>query len=188
MSRKPGAAPPVETAAARAHLPAVTRGSFTPLLAGLLACAALAACGRGREIPPASTDAPPPLTDRVRVVDAQSLVIDGQRVRVSNIDAPELFPGARCWAEAVLAKQAFFTVLETVQQGQDVQLRPEGRQNRWGQALAGVEVDGVDLGDLLYQQGLASRPTGRRFDWCGELQTHAPGAPTLDPLFADGRR
>ena len=159
------------------------------MAAAVLAAAGLPGCGRSpSDVPPASEDPPPSLTDRVRVVEAHSLVIDGQRVRLSNADAPELFPGARCWAEAVLAKQAFFTVLETVQQGRDVLLRPAGRQNRWGQALAEVTVDEVDLGDLLYEQGLASRPTGRRFDWCGELTTNAPGAPGLDPLFADGRR
>ena len=163
----------------------MTRGS---LIAFAFAVLALAACSRGRDAPPATEDPPPPLSDRVRVVDAQSLVIDGQRVRLSNVDVPELFPGARCWAEAVLAKQAFFTVLEEVQRGNDVLLRSTGRENRWGQTLAEVDIDGVDLGDMLHQQGLASRPTGSRFDWCGELQTHAAGAPTLDPLFADGRR
>ena len=165
----------------------MTRGSLSSTAAAVLASLALAGCGRDR---PASEPAAPAPTaaDRVRVVEAHSLVIDGQRVRLSNADAPELFPAARCWAEAVLAKQAFFTVLETVQQGQDVLLRPQGRENRWGQALAEVTIDGTDLGDLLYQQGLASRPTGARFDWCGQLSTNAPGAPGLDPLFADGRR
>ena len=166
----------------------MTRSLASLALVAVAASVLLVGCGRRRDAPPASEAPPLALTDRVRVVDAQSLVIDGQRVRLSNIDAPELFPGARCWAEAILAKQAFFTALEEVQRGNDVQLRSQGRQNRWGQLLAEVDIDGVDLGDLLYQQGLASRPTGERFDWCGELQTHAAGAPTLDPLFADGRR
>ena len=158
--------------------------------AAALAVAALQGCGRSRpaEDAPAAADPLPPLSDRVRVVEAHSLVIDGQRVRLSNADAPELFPGARCWGEAVLAKEAFFTVQEAVQLGQDVLLRPQGRENRWGQVLAEVTIDEVDLGDLLYGRGLAARPTGGRFDWCAEVDPGTPGAPTLDPLFAMGRR
>ena len=149
----------------------------------------LAACQRRSREPEApAAEAPPSAADRIRVVEAHSLIVDGQRVRLSNADAPELFPGARCWAEGVLAKQAFFTVSETVQEGRTVLLRPLGRENRWGQALAEVIVDDVNLGDLLYEQGLASRPTGRRFDWCTEVNPQVAGAPTLTPLFAAGRR
>jgi endonuclease YncB( thermonuclease family) len=150
---------------------------------------ALSACERrSREPEPLPAEAPPSAAARVRVVEAHSLVIDGQRVRLSNADAPELFPGARCWAEGVLAKQAFFTVSDAVQNGRTVLLRPLGRENRWGQALAEVTIDDVNLGDLLYEQGLASRPTGHRFNWCAEVDPNAPGAPTLTPLFAAGRR
>ena len=159
------------------------------LAAVLAACAVVSACQRRTAEPEVlAAEAPPSASDRIRVVEATSLVIDGQRVRLSNADAPELFPGARCWAEGVLAKQAFFTVSETVANGRTVLLRPVGGENRWGQALAEVIVDDVNLGDLLYEQGLASRPTGRRFDWCAEVAPQAAGAPTLTPLFAAGRR
>ena len=165
------------------------RAERAGLAAALAACAALSACERPSRGPePLAAEAPPSAADRIRVVEAHSLVIDGQRVRLSNADAPELFPGARCWAEGVLAKQAFFTVTEAVQEGRTVLLRQLGRENRWGQALAEVTVDDVNLGDLLYEQGLASRPTGRRFDWCGEVNLQAAGAPTSTPLFAAGRR
>ena len=162
-------------------------GRSTAITIAIAALLAAAGCGRR----PAATepaDPPPSAAERVRVVEAHSLIIDGQRVRLSNADAPELFPNARCWAEAILAKQAFFTVSEAVNGGRDVLLRPLGRENRWGQALAEVTIDGTDLGDLLYQQGLATRPTGQRFSWCGELNLQAAGAPPLDPLWAAGRR
>ena len=38
----------------------------------------------------------------IRVLDGDTLVVEGQWVRVRGIDAPELGPWARCWADAGL--------------------------------------------------------------------------------------
>jgi hypothetical protein len=40
-------------------------------------------------------------------------------------------------------------------------------------------LDGVDLGEELYQHGLAARLTDPRFDWCQPISQQAAGAPPI---------
>jgi hypothetical protein len=67
-----------------------------------LAVAGLVACQRTPD-PPPSIVPPPGLGDRVRVLSADAMVIDGKHVRLANAYAPQGIPDARCWAEATAA-------------------------------------------------------------------------------------
>ncbi|MNY80174.1 hypothetical protein D3C86_2211070 [compost metagenome] len=54
-----------------------------------------------------------------------------------------------------------------------------------------VLVDGVDLGQLMFETGLASRrSTGRdnRFPWCEPISAKAPDAPVVGALLDDSKR
>ncbi len=77
----------------------------TKLVLLSLVAAGLAACQKTPD-PPSSITPPPGLGDRVRVLSADAMVIDGKHVRLANAYAPQGVPDARCWAEAAAAKQA----------------------------------------------------------------------------------
>lgn len=124
----------------------------------------------------------------VIVIDGDTIRLEGETVRVANIDAPEMRRGAECWAEAALAIQARRWVVARMAGARSITLSRQGR-DRWGRTLATVRVDGVDLGEDLVSAGLASRWTGKRWDWCArEGEFSAPGGPFLGSPGSGGPR
>jgi endonuclease YncB( thermonuclease family) len=100
----------------------------------------------------------------VRVVDGDTLNLDGERVRLANIDAPEMPPKSRCPAEAEGALAATAR-LETLVRGGDLTLERTG-VDRYGRTLAHVYVDQADVGRSLIAAGLVRPWEGRRRSWC----------------------
>lgn len=103
------------------------------------------------------------------VVDGDSAVVGmvGQpavRVRISDIDAPELH--GRCIAEIEMAERARDR-LKVLIGGRRVLLVLHDRDHdRHGRLLAEVWVDGQPVGPQLVKEGLARPWTGRRAPWC----------------------
>ena len=120
----------------------------------------------------------------VRVVDAEIMLVDGRRVRLANVDAPALVPTSRCWAEAIAARDAVLHLQAIVRQGRTVEVRLTGRQDPLGRSLAHVLIDGLDVGDALYEQALVARPAARPFRWCEPMSRETEGAPPMNPLLA----
>jgi endonuclease YncB( thermonuclease family) len=147
---------------------------------------ALAACQKTPD-PPSSIAVPPPgLGDRVRVLSADALVIDGKHVRLANAYAPQAVPDARCWAEASAAKQANAWVRAKMREARVIAVEPTSGFDEFHRALSLVSLDGVDLGQAMYEAGLASRrSTGRdhRFPWCEPISAKAPDAPVVGSLL-----
>lgn len=111
----------------------------------------------------------------LRVIDGDTFEIEGETVRIANIDAPESAPRAACMAEAALATVATRelgrllgtdfepgsgrTILPTLQR--------EGT-DRYGRTLARVQlVTGGDAGEEMVRRGVAVHWTGRQANWCG---------------------
>ena len=141
--------------------------------------------------PPSTLDVPPGLGDRVRVLSADAMVIDGKHLRLANAYAPQGIPDARCWAEAAAAKQATLWVRERMREARDVTIQPTGGFDEFHRELAVVQLDGVDLGQLMFESGLASRrSTGRdnRFPWCEPISAKAADAPVVGSLLDDSKR
>ncbi len=86
---------------------------------------------------------------------------DGEKIRVENVDTPEI--DGHCAEEKAWARQAKAFTQRFVADGID--LRRSGR-DRYGRTLARVSADGQDLGDALVGAGLARRWSGRRESWC----------------------
>ena len=150
-----------------------------------LAAAALLALAACHERPGTPPDPTPEGTDYdVRVIDTEILMVDGRRVKLSNVDAPALVPAARCWAEAVAAKEAIVFLQETAVSGRTAEVVPDGRQNLPGRIVGRVLIDGLDVGDALYNQGLAARPGSQPFRWCEPMSSQTDGAPPMDPVLA----
>lgn len=102
--------------------------------------------------------------ERAHAVDGDTIRVDGERVRVMGLDAPEMH-GA-CPAEVSAARRARDRMAELVSGG--VTLRRHGR-DRYRRLLAVVEDSrGRDVAGVMIREGLA-RPYGgeRRQGWCG---------------------
>jgi endonuclease YncB( thermonuclease family) len=162
----------------------------TKLVLLSLAAAGLTAC-KAPSDPPSSILPPPGLGDRVRVLSADAMVIDGKHVRLANAYAPQGIPDARCWAEASAAKQATEWVRVRMREAREVSVQPTEGFDEFHRELALVSLDGVDLGQQMYETGLASRRSdGRdnRFPWCEPISAKAKDAPAVGSLLDSGKR
>lgn len=105
----------------------------------------------------------------VRVIDGDTIDLNGERIRIANIDAPEMPGRAACPHEAELALSARRmlqaqidldpTSIEIVRQV----VRPK---DRYGRTLARVYVTGEDVADALIAAGVARPWRGRSSEWC----------------------
>ena len=144
-----------------------------------IAVLSFASCERKPAPPPVGEASTAPVKAHVTVLAADILVIDGKHVRLSSAFGPEPVPDARCWAEALAAKQATRTVAAMVDRAASVQAHPTGAVDDYNRALATVTIDGADLGQTLFDEGLAARPAGPRFEWCNPISRNELGAPPL---------
>lgn len=116
--------------------------------AGLIYARAMPACGSGARIN--------------CVVDGDTVWIDGEKIRLLNVDAPEIGQ-ADCRAErqrGIAARDRMVQLTtgrpEIFRQGKD----------RYGRTLAHVRFAGRDIGEALIATGHARRWEGRKADWC----------------------
>lgn len=108
--------------------------------------------------------APAAAQERARVVDGDTLIVAGDRVRIMGMDAPEA--RGRCVRERRLARAATARMRELVAGG--IHLERRGR-DRYRRQLAIVrDLRGRDLALVMIREGHA-RPydgRGRRRGWC----------------------
>lgn len=116
----------------------------------------------------------PPALASLRIIDGDTLVIDGERIRLRSeagpIDAPEL-RSAKCPLELFRAEAARDR-LRALMAPKDVGVERHGA-DRYGRTVAIVRVDGKDVGAILVREGHAKPwPTLRRADrptWCNPV-------------------
>lgn len=103
----------------------------------------------------------------VRVVDGDTFVYAGSRIRIADIDTPEVH--GRCPEERALAARATRRLRVLLAQGPfELHRLPNGRDHdRYGRQLRIVTRGGRSLGDVMVAEGLARTWTGRREPWCG---------------------
>ncbi len=100
------------------------------------------------------------------VVDGDTLWLDGQKVRVADIDAPEIST-PRCSSELALGNRATDRLIELVNEGPfQLQAWPGRDTDRYGRKLRVLVRDGRSLGDRLVAEGLARTWSGQRQPWC----------------------
>ncbi len=99
--------------------------------------------------------ASPVRAQQISVSDGDTLVVNGERIRLSGIDAPE--NGQTCLDRAgieydcsMLATMA----LEELVIGKSIECRSEAR-DRYGRTLAACYVEGRDVGAQMVRQGWA---------------------------------
>jgi micrococcal nuclease len=102
------------------------------------------------------------------VVDGDTLWVNGTKVRLADINAPET-QQAGCPAERALGDRAKHRLLALVNAG-PFTLEIAGRPtDRYGRALRVARRGGQSLGQQLVREGLAEPWRGRRSDWCAVL-------------------
>lgn len=97
------------------------------------------------------------------VHDADTVWIDGTKLRLENIDTAEL--NGKCRYERDLAVEARDRLVVLLNRGERKVIY-SGRIDRYDRPLVRITVDGVDVGEVLVEEGLARRWTGRRMPWC----------------------
>ncbi len=100
------------------------------------------------------------------VVDGDTIWLDGEKIRMADIDAPET-EQAKCASERALGNQATRRLMALLNSG-TVSIESAGDRDtdQYGRSLRIVMVDGRSAGDVLVSEGLARRWTGNRRPWC----------------------
>ena len=114
----------------------------------------------------------------VTVVSERSVRIGTEVFVLAGVDLPKPAPQARCWAEALLAREARMALDGLVRGSQRVHTQQERRLTS-GEMTAQVEVNGEDLSEALVQAGFAVRSDEKAFDWCGPVDVAVEGSPEL---------
>lgn len=100
------------------------------------------------------------------VVDGDTLWHNGTKIRVADIDTPEVGQ-PKCSSEAALGAKATKRLLQLVNQGPfELQAWPGRDEDKYGRKLRVLVRDGRSLGDILVSEGLARTWSGRRQPWC----------------------
>lgn len=100
------------------------------------------------------------------VVDGDTFWLEGEKIRIADINAPETH-GAGCASEAARGDSATRRLIALLNAGPfELEAGPRDR-DRYGRLLRTVRRDGRSLGEALVAEGLAERWQGRRGDWCG---------------------
>ncbi|MYI69897.1 MAG: thermonuclease family protein, partial [Boseongicola sp. SB0673_bin_14] len=128
----------------------MTRNPAT--ITALAAVALLTACGGGGGDPePPATDPPPPATV-VRVIDADTVDVDGTRFRLHGIDAPETRQTCRAMGRTWNCGAAATEALRARAEGMSCS---GGETDRYGRTIGTCSAGGTDLNAWLVANGWA---------------------------------
>ena len=111
-------------------------------------------------------------TDGVRVIDGDTIQLNGMPIRLLGIDTPETLR-PHCANERALGLKAKERMIELLD-GAEVTYEASNELEPWGRVLATVYANGVDVGQKLYDEGLAlywargpKAKAARIAIWCG---------------------
>ena len=100
------------------------------------------------------------------VVDGDTIRYGGVRIRLADIDAPEI-SDPKCASEAALGDRATQRLLQLLNAGPFQIVRAGGRdEDKYGRKLRIIVRDGRSVADALVSEGLARRWDGARRSWC----------------------
>lgn len=96
------------------------------------------------------------------VVDGDAFWLNREKIRIADIGAPEIGQ-PKCSSEYQLGMDAKHRLMELLNDGPfDLQRYDQRDKDIYGRSLRVVVRDGVSIGELLVEEGLAARWQGRR--------------------------
>ena len=101
------------------------------------------------------------------VVDGDTIWYRGEKIRIADLDTPEVFsPG--CANEEAMGRRATIRLQTLLNAGPfSLEPNPEGRaEDNYGRSLKLVTRGGESLGAVLVDEGLAEEWGGPRKRWC----------------------
>jgi len=99
------------------------------------------------------------------VVDGDTFWMNGVKIRIADIDAPETHP-PRCARERELGFAATRRLQQLLNSGPVTLTSIDRDEDRYGRKLRNVRVNGSDVGAELVGEGLARWYAGGRRPWC----------------------
>ncbi|WP_222411697.1 thermonuclease family protein [Rhizobium leguminosarum] len=99
------------------------------------------------------------------VVDGDTFWFNGEKIRIADIDTPELSP-PRCEAERIKGEAAKSRLLTLLNAGKFSLAAGFRDEDKYGRKLRTVFRAGNSLGDALIKEGLARSWDGARHGWC----------------------
>ncbi|MBB3034091.1 thermonuclease family protein [Alteriqipengyuania lutimaris] len=101
------------------------------------------------------------------VVDGDTIWLHGEKIRIADIDAPEIF-GPDCEAERALGMRATERLTAWLNAGAfEVHPHPEGHEeDRYGRKLRVLARGGESAVEMLAAEGVATRWGGAGRSWC----------------------
>jgi endonuclease YncB( thermonuclease family) len=99
------------------------------------------------------------------VVDGDTFWFRGEKIRIADIDAPEITQSA-CTAERQAGESSRDRLLAMLNEGRFSLTAGWRERDRYGRKLRIVSREGKSLGERLVEQGLARRWNGPGFGWC----------------------
>jgi endonuclease YncB( thermonuclease family) len=99
------------------------------------------------------------------VVDGDTFYLNGAKVRIADIDAPETHD-YHCRSELELGERAARELQALLNSGAVTMTSIERDRDVYGRLLRNVQVNGRDVGAVLISDGLARWYRGGRRPWC----------------------
>jgi micrococcal nuclease len=102
------------------------------------------------------------------VVDGDTIHLDGAKIRLEDIDAPETHSDQyKCAAEKALGDRATLRLQTLLSASPFTAVQVGNREHdRYGRELRTLEVDGKSVGQQLVAEGLAHEWVGHKLSWC----------------------
>jgi endonuclease YncB( thermonuclease family) len=105
------------------------------------------------------------LARRTCVVDGDTFWLEGVKIRIADINTPEV-SDPQCGEEAALGARATDRLVELLNAGGFSLQAVDREKDAYGRTLRIVIRGGASIGDTLVAEGLAETWTGRRRNWC----------------------
>lgn len=99
------------------------------------------------------------------VVDGDTFWFAGTKIRLSDIDAPELSP-PRCETEQIKGETAKRRLRDLLNAGRFSLITGSQDKDQYGRSLRIVTRQGRPIGEMLVAEGLARQWDGARRGWC----------------------
>jgi micrococcal nuclease len=100
------------------------------------------------------------------VIDGDTVEYRGERIRIENLDAPEIGERSRCAQERERGYAAKRQAIQLINGGSRFEIYSRDHIDRFGRTVARLKIDGNDFGAMMIRAGVARPWRGGPSNWC----------------------